>query len=305
MRKRTGFFLLLLALLSTSVLFAQRTILDSLVQEYKLLKEQADYQTDTTEVNLLIQIAKYGIASDSALTNRSIARADSLSLLLNYKAGSAAVRVASMNGSKSYEEALKHSKEAEELAYEAGRMDLVFNAINNQAVVAFRDQDYEMAYNYFQSGIDKSQAPENSTYLSHYQMNIGVIFTLLENHEYAKIYLVKAIRTHRSQPGNDGVFPYAYMEHCIVANLAYTNWKLGKLEDAKLYAKEALFYFQNEKDELWVSFVHSTLAESLMEQDSIDKAQKYYRKNLKLIDYMNGRPDRIGLTYLGLGKVYC
>ena len=79
MRKRTGSFLLLLALLSTSVLFAQRTILDSLVQEYKLLKDQADYQTDTTEVNLLIQIAKYGIASDSALTNRSIARADSLS----------------------------------------------------------------------------------------------------------------------------------------------------------------------------------------------------------------------------------
>ncbi|PQJ15127.1 ATP-binding protein [Aureicoccus marinus] len=309
MRTRTGSFLLLLTLLSTSALFAQRTILDSLVHEYKLLKDRKNYQADTTEVNLLIQIAKYGIASDSTLTKRSIARADSLSHLLNYKAGRAAVliekgRVASMNGSQSYEEALKHSKEAEELAYEAGRMDLVFYAINNQAAVAFRDQDYEMAYNYFQSGIDKSQAPENSTYLSHYQMNIGVIFTLLENHEYANIYLDKAIKTHRSQPGNDGIFPYAYTEHCIIANLAYTNWKLGKLEDAKLYSKEALFYFLNEKDELWVSFVHSTLAESLMEQDSIDKAQKYYRKNLKLIDYMNGRPDRIGLTYLGLGKIF-
>lgn len=290
-------------------LYAQRTLLDSLIQEYEQVRTRSNYRPDTTEVNLLIEIAKYGIVSDSVLTNRSIARADSLSISLNYKAGRASVliqkgRLASMNGSEFYSKAMTLSKKAEDLAYEAGRMDLVFDAINNQAVAAFRDQDYAMAYNSFQSGVNKSQAPNHAGYLSLYQMNIGVIFTLLENHEYAKTYLDQALKTHRTNPGYEGVYQYKYMGNCIIANLGYTHWKLGNFEQAKAYSKEALSYFQNQKDELWISFVHSTLAESLLQQDSITKAQSYYRKNLDLIAFMNGRPDRIGLTYLGLGKTY-
>jgi signal transduction histidine kinase len=306
MNKHLNIFITGLLLLCSGSSLGQRAVLDSLRQELDMYRARQHYTPDTVEVNLLTSIAKYSVESDRSLAISSITRADSLSQVLNYKTGQVKVligkcRVASM-GSNDYEEAIRLSREAEELAIDIGRMDLVFDAINNQAVAAFQDTNYELAYSTFQRGIELSQDPQFSNYLSHYQMNIGVIFTLLENHEYSKNYLEDALETHRKYPGHHGIFEFKRIEACILANLGYANWKLKEFNQAKAYSQEALNYFENEKEEVWISFIHTVLAGSLFEQDSMAASQAYYRKNIPLFEYIEGRPQRIGMTYLGLGK---
>ena len=307
MNKRILICNVALLLITSSPLLGQRVTLDSLRQELDMYRARQHYVPDTTEINLLTAIAKYGVESNRALAIEATDRADSLSKALSFKTGRVKVliqrcRIASM-GSNDYDRAIGLSREAEELAMEIGRMDLVFDAINNQAVAAFQDTNYESAYDSFQRGIEFSKdKPQYSNYLSHYQMNIGVIFTLLENHEYSKEYLEKALNTHRAYPGNHGIFEFKRTEACILANLGYANWKLNKLDEAKSLSKEALDYFDSEQEEVWISFINTVMAGSLFEQDSMAKSQAYYKKNMALFDYIQGRPQRIGMTYLGLGR---
>ena len=309
MHKRLLLCCAVLQLISSAPLLGQRVTLDSLRQELDMYRTRQHYVPDTVEINLLTAIAKYGVESNRALAIKATNRADSLSKVLNFKTGQVKVliqrcRIASM-GSNDYDRAIRLSREAEELAMEIGRMDLVFDAINNQAVAAFQDTNYESAYNSFQRGIELSKnKPQYSNYLSHYQMNIGVIFTLLENHEFSKEYLEKALDTHRAYPGNQGIFEFKRIEACILANLGYANWKLRELDQAKILSKEALDYFESQQDEVWISFINTVMAGSLFEQDSMAKSQAYYKKNMALFDHIKGRPQRIGMTYLGLGRNY-
>lgn len=307
MHKRLLLCCAVLQLISSAPLLGQRVTLDSLRQELDMYRTRQHYVPDTVEINLLTAIAKYGVESNRALAIKATNRADSLSKVLNFKTGQVKVliqrcRIASM-GSNDYDRAIRLSQEAEELAMEIGRMDLVFDAINNQAVAAFQDTNYESAYNSFQRGIELSEnKPQYSNYLSHYQMNIGVIFTLLENHQFSKEYLEKALDTHRAYPGNQGIFEFKRIEACILANLGYANWKLRELDQAKILSKEALDYFESQQDEVWISFINTVMAGSLFEQDSMAKSQAYYKKNMALFDHIKGRPQRIGMTYLGLGR---
>lgn len=306
MTKRLLFCCAGLLLLTTANLMGQRVILDSLRQELDLYRARQHYTPDTVEVNLLTSITKYGVESNRALAISAIERADSLSQALNFKSGQIKVliqrcRIASM-GSTDYDKAILLSRKAEELAMAIGRMDLVFDAINNQAVVAFQDTNYELAYSSFLRGIENSQDPQYSNYRSHYQMNVGVIFTLLENHKYAKKYLEEALETHRNYPENQGIFEFKRIEACILANLGYANWKLKDIEQAKSLSKEALGYFEAQQDEVWISFINTVMAGSFFEQDSMAKSQAYYKKNMALFDHIQGRPERIGMTYLGLGR---
>ena len=290
--------------------FAQRVILDSVIKQYRLHQKKVNGQADSTEVNYLVTIAKYAMASNRDLALQYTNRADSLSKLLDFKAGQAQVMVmrARLNsmgtGNHDYEKAIDYTQRAEELASTIGRMDIVFDAINNQAVAAYRLQDYEQAYNSFQKGIERAQAAENATYLSHYQMNLGVVFTLLENHTIAHKYLKKSLETHRGNPGYDGVYSYERMEAIIVSNLGYTSWKLGELSEAKKLVNESLAYFRATKDESWISFAHMTLAGCLAEQDSLEEALSYYNKNIEIKEFLMGDPQRLGQTYLGLGRTY-
>ena len=288
----------------------QRVILDSIVSEYELHQSKLNYQPDTTEVNYLVNIAKYAMASDRELALRSTNRADSLSAILDFTAGKAQVMVmrARLNsmgsGAHEYDKAIEYTRKAEELAFSIGRMDIVFDAINNQAIAAYRLQDYEQAYDSFQKGIERASAVKNATYLAHYQMNLGVIFTLIENHRIAQKYLIQSLETHRGNPGYDGVYSYERMEASIISNLGYTRWKLGNLVEAKKLARESLAYFTTYKDESWISFAHMILAGCLAEQDSLKESLDYYKKNISIEEYLQGDPKRLGQTYLGLGRNY-
>ena len=307
MHKRLLICFTTLLLISSSPLLGQRVTLDSLRQELDMHRARQHYVPDTIEVNLLTDIAKYAVESNRPLAIKACDHADSLSQALNFKTGRVKVliqrcRIASM-GSTDYDKAFFYSQQAEKLAMDIGRMDLVFDAINNQAVAAFQDTNYESAYSSFQRGIELSKDdPQYSNYLSHYQMNIGVIFTLLENHEYSKYYLEEALETHRKYPGHHGVYEFNRIEACILANLGYANWKLKNIDQAKVLSKEALVYFESQQDEAWVSFINTVMAGSLFEQDSMAKSQAYYKKNMALFDHIQGRPQRIGMTYLGLGR---
>lgn len=307
MHKRFLLCCTVLLLITSAPLFGQRVTLDSLRHELDIYRASQHYIPDTVEVNLLTAIAKYAVESNRALAITATDKADSLSKALNFKTGQVKVliqrsRIASM-GSTDYDKAFFYSRQAEELAMEIGRMDLVFDAINNQAVVAFQDTNYEQAYDAFQRGIKVAENnPQYSNYLSHFQMNIGVIFTLLENHEYSKKYLEAALEAHRAFPGNHGIYEFNRIESCILANLGYANWKLKNIDQAKVLSKEALDYFESQQDEAWVSFINTVMAGSLFEQDSMAKSQAYYRKNMALFDHIQGRPQRIGMTYLGLGR---
>ena len=288
----------------------QRVILDSIIKEYQEYKANPTYRPDTLEVNYLVNIAKYAVTSNRDLALKSTNRADSLSHELQFKAGLASVMVmrARLNSMGStgtnYEKAIRYTEEAEKMAFELGRMDIVFDAINNQAIAAYRLKDYEQAYESFQKGIKRAQSSKNATYLSHYQMNLGVIFTLLENHTVAQKYLSQSLVTHRTNPGYDGIFSYERLEATIISNLGYTYWKLGNYDQAKRLANESLKYFKSFKDESWISFANMILAGCLLEQDSIQKSLGYYKENISLEHFLKGDPRRLGQTYMGLGHTY-
>ncbi|MFV1449960.1 tetratricopeptide repeat-containing sensor histidine kinase [Maribacter sp. HS] len=295
-----NFLLIALICLSYSTSFSQ---IDS-VQFYKLKISELTGGPDFTEDNTayidnLNYLSYYSrlIEQDSMLVYSE--KALELSLKNNYKQGEleALTNLATLflytgDTNKSIEYALQVIESPLLSTYPKTEMKVY----NVQGQASFFKQDYPATYANFLHALSIAEKQNDLFFLFRMNMNLGTIFSKLENYNEALAYYDKALEVTQNlkDPTKDVM---------LLSNLAYLNIKLNNLDEAKIHLDKCLKLFESQTNKTWLAWTQYTLGYYNQAKNNFNTALDYYKKALVLHENFNDVKSKADIIY-GIAGTY-
>ncbi|HAF78835.1 MAG TPA: hypothetical protein DCG42_16110 [Maribacter sp.] len=167
---------------------------------------------------------------------------------------------------------------------------------NVQGQANFFKQDYPATYANFLHALSIAEKQNDLFFLFRMNMNLGTIFSKLENYNEALAYYDKALEVTQNlkDPTKDVM---------LLSNLAYLNIKLNNLDEAKIHLDKCLKLFESQTNKTWLAWTQYTLGYYNQAKNNFDTALDYYKKALVLHENFNDVKSKADIIY-GIAGTY-
>ncbi|MDO6473178.1 tetratricopeptide repeat-containing sensor histidine kinase [Maribacter sp. 1_MG-2023] len=156
--------------------------------------------------------------------------------------------------------------------------------------------DYPSTYTQFLHTLAIAEKNSDQFHLFRMNMNLGTIFSRLEDYEEALKYYAATFKYVKKL--NDPT-----KEAMLLSNMAYLNINLGNLQQAKIELDETFALLEKNKHITWLSWTYSTLGSYYLKLNDFKNALINYQKSFDLHDGINDVKAKANIKY-GLGKSY-
>ncbi len=156
--------------------------------------------------------------------------------------------------------------------------------------------DYPSTYTQFLHTLAIAEKTNDQFHLFRMNMNLGTIFSRLDDNEEALKYYAVAFNyaKHLKDPTKEAM---------LLSNMAFLNIELGNLEQAKIELDETFALFEKNKQMTWLAWTYSTLGLYYLKLNDFNNALVNYQISLDMHDGFNDVKAKAEVKY-GLGKSY-
>ena len=293
---------LLFAFICTSFFsaFAQKDSIDFYHEKISRLTHSLNFSENTPEyIDNLNQLSYYQrlIEQDSMLVNSE--RALALSKKNKYIQGEleALANLATLylytgQTYKSIEFSLETIKNPELSSFPKTEMK-IYNILGQGY---YFKNDYPSTYTQFLHTLAIAEKNSDQFHLFRMNMNLGTIFSRLEDYEEALKYYAIAFKHVKNLKDPT-------KEAMMLSNMAFLNIELGNLNQAKIELDETLALLEKNKQITWLAWTYSTLGLYYLTLNDFDNALVNYQKSLDMHDEFNDVKAKADIKY-GLGRSY-
>lgn len=293
---------LLFAFICTSFFsaFAQKDSIDFYHEKISRLTHSLNFSENTPEyIDNLNQLSYYQrlIEQDSMLVNSE--RALALSKKNKYIQGEleALANLATLylytgQTDKSIEFSLETIKNPELSSFPKTEMK-IYNILGQGY---YFKNDYPSTYTQFLHTLAIAEKNSDQFHLFRMNMNLGTIFSRLEDYEEALKYYAVAFKHVKNLKDPT-------KEAMMLSNMAFLNIELGNLNQAKIELDETLALLEKNKQTTWLAWTYSTLGLYYLTLNDFDNALVNYQKSLDMHDEFNDVKAKADIKY-GLGRSY-
>tara|TARA_R110000744_G_scaffold51673_6_gene111154 strand:+ start:1855 stop:3903 length:2049 start_codon:yes stop_codon:yes gene_type:complete len=293
---------LLFAFICTSFFsaFAQKDSIDFYHEKISRLTHSLNFSENTPEyIDNLNQLSYYQrlIEQDSMLVNSE--RALALSKKNKYIQGEleALANLATLylytgQTDKSIEFSLETIKNPELSSFPKTEMK-IYNILGQGY---YFKNDYPSTYTQFLHTLAIAEKNSDQFHLFRMNMNLGTIFSRLEDNEEALKYYAVAFKHVKNLKDPT-------KEAMMLSNMAFLNIELGNLNQAKIELDETLALLEKNKQTTWLAWTYSTLGLYYLTLNDFDNALVNYQKSLDMHDEFNDVKAKADIKY-GLGRSY-
>lgn len=194
------------------------------------------------------------------------------------------------------DEAIKTAYLSLDVATKENLKDLSIQALNIVAQAYFIKADYPKSYEYFLQAIDIAEELNHSYEIIKMNMNIGTMFTLIEDYEEALLFYEKCLRLYKNY---EDQLLYAQ----IISNIAYTQANIGEYEKAGINTDKSINIFKKIDNKQWLAFSLNTRGTTFLKKNNYPKALLYFKKSKKTHDKLKDKKGRADMFY-GLSESY-
>ena len=162
--------------------------------------------------------------------------------------------------------------------------------------------DYPSTYTQFLHTLAIAEKNSDQFHLFRMNMNLGTIFSRLEDNEEALKYYAVAFKHVKNLKDPT-------KEAMMLSNMAFLNIELGNLNQAKIELDETLALLEKNKQTTWLAWTFSTLGLYYLTLNDFDNALVNYQKSLDMHDEFNDVKAKadikygLGISYLGLNNL--
>ncbi|SIR15744.1 tetratricopeptide repeat-containing sensor histidine kinase [Maribacter ulvicola] len=160
----------------------------------------------------------------------------------------------------------------------------------------FYKNDYPSTYTQFLHALSIAEKNSDQQQLFQMNMNLGTIFSRLQNSDEALKYYLPAFEAVKKL--NDPT-----KEVMMLSNMAFLNIELENLTEAKMNLDAAFKLFETYNNTSWLAWTHSTLGLYYLKLQDYENAVLNYQKALKLHKGFNDVKTNADMTY-GLARAY-
>ena len=293
---------LLFAFICTSFFsaFAQKDSIDFYHEKISRLTHSLNFSENTPEyIDNLNQLSYYQrlIEQDSMLVNSE--RALALSKKNKYIQGEleALANLATLylytgQTDKSIEFSLETINNPELSSFPKTEMK-IYNILGQGY---YFKNDYPSTYTQFLHTLAIAEKNSDQFHLFRMNMNLGTIFSRLEDNEEALKYYAVAFKHVKNLKDPT-------KEAMMLSNMAFLNIELGNLNQAKIELDETLALLEKNKQTTWLAWTFSTLGLYYLTLNDFDNALVNYQKSLDMHDEFNDVKAKADIKY-GLGRSY-
>lgn len=293
---------LLFAFICTSFFsaFAQKDSIDFYHEKISRLTHSPNFSENTPQyIDNLNQLSYYQrlIEQDSMLVNSE--RALALSKKNKYIQGEleALANLATLylytgQTNKSIEFSLETIKNPELSSFPKTEMK-IYNILGQGY---YFKNDYPSTYTQFLHTLAIAEKNSDQFHLFRMNMNLGTIFSRLEDNEEALKYYAVAFKHVKNLKDPT-------KEAMMLSNMAFLNIELGNLNQAKIELDETLALLEKNKQTTWLAWTYSTLGLYYLTLNDFDNALVNYQKSLDMHDEFNDVKAKADIKY-GLGRSY-
>ncbi|WP_339725906.1 tetratricopeptide repeat-containing sensor histidine kinase [Maribacter stanieri] len=293
---------LLFAFICTSFFsaFAQKDSIDFYHEKISRLTHSLNFSENTPEyIDNLNQLSYYQrlIEQDSMLVNSE--RALALSKKNKYIQGEleALANLATLylytgQTDKSIEFSLETINNPELSSFPKTEMK-IYNILGQGY---YFKNDYPSTYTQFLHTLAIAEKNSDQFHLFRMNMNLGTIFSRLEDNEEALKYYAVAFKHVKNLKDPT-------KEAMMLSNMAFLNIELGNLNQAKIELDETLALLDKNKQTTWLAWTFSTLGLYYLTLNDFDNALVNYQKSLDMHDEFNDVKAKADIKY-GLGRSY-
>ncbi|MDF4203218.1 tetratricopeptide repeat-containing sensor histidine kinase [Maribacter sp. SA7] len=156
--------------------------------------------------------------------------------------------------------------------------------------------DYPSTYTHFLHTLAIAEKNSDQFHLFRMNMNLGTIFSRLEDSDEALKYYAVAFKHVKKL--NDPT-----KEIMMLSNMAFLNIELGNLEQAKIELDETLALFEKNNQTTWLAWTYSTFGLYYLALNDFENALVNYQKALNIHEGFNDVKAKADIKY-GLAKSY-
>lgn len=261
------------------------------IEDVRLLKNFSEQ--DTTYIMLLSSLGR-DIMYVKPDTVKIIAQqALDLSKSINFKKGEAA----SLNILATHymftgkpNEAIKTANLSIQITTKENLRDLSIKTLNIVAQAYFMKSDYPKSYGYFLQAITIAEELNHSYEIIKMNMNIGTMFTLIEDYEEALMYYNKCLLLSKN-------YKDELLYSQIISNIAYTQANIGEYEKAKINIDKSIRFFEKLKQKHWLAFSLDTKGILYLKKENYTKALLYFEKAKINHDELEDKKGKADVLY--------
>jgi signal transduction histidine kinase len=233
-----------------------------------------------------------------------------LSLPLEYQKGiSESLMVMGTNDvySGNYEEALKKCNEALVIMEKLSLDDSIVKVMNTKGYAYTRLGQGELGLEFFQKGLRLATTIGDSHMAVYFLSNIGDCYGLMNMHREALYWFFKAYKLAGSVKGEEDVKHELLDSLCMYISETYR--KLGKLDDASLYAEKGITNAESTQDKVYEAHCYYVSGKVFRDKGEMEDALNRMIKSLGLYAEMNYRYNQgevaaeIAEIYKGRGDI--
>ncbi|WP_324027609.1 tetratricopeptide repeat-containing sensor histidine kinase [Maribacter sp. BPC-D8] len=279
---------------------AQKDSIEFYHQKISKLKNSSDFSENSPEyIDNLNQLSYYQrrIEQDSMLINSE--RALELSKKNNYVLGElealsnlATLYLNKGETDKSIDFSLETIKNPDLKKYPKTEMK-IYNVLGQGY---YFKNDYPSTYTQFLHTLTIAEKTNDQFHLFRMNMNLGTIFSRLDNNDEALKYYAVAYKHVKKL--NDPT-----KEVMMLSNMAFLNIELGNLDQAKIELDETLALFEKYKHTTWLAWTYSTLGYYYLALNDYENALVNYQKAFDMHNDFNDVKAKADIKY-GLAKSY-
>ncbi len=294
MRKTTT---LLLMLIFTSHIFAEISLIDSLIND-------VENSTGSKKVDSINLLSKTYWQIDPEMSLEYGEQALLLSQQLGYIKGEA--KAINNIGVGYYylgdfEQAIRYLKESLEIRLEIDDKIEIITALNNLGIVYEDHSKYEIALDYYLRSLKIEEQIGNKNGIAGSLNNIGLVYENLSNYNKSLEYFRKSLKVYEEIENNYGIATN-------LSNIGKIFGVLTNYEKAIEYLLKSLKIYEEIEDTKGIAISLGNIGIIYDDIGNTNMALEYYKKSLKIEQELGnilgiaGKLNNIGIIYDDLGE---
>ncbi|MFX0557117.1 tetratricopeptide repeat-containing sensor histidine kinase [Maribacter sp. CXY002] len=165
----------------------------------------------------------------------------------------------------------------------------LLEAYNQLGQAYFSKSEYPDSFKALKKALDIAEKLGDKEKQSRQNLNLGVMFSLLNNHKQAEIYFDNGLKIFNTYK-NDKI------EGQLASNFAYCLIKKDEWELALPKLEFSIEVFKKLKIPEWLAFSYNNMGDAYLAQEKFEIADLYFNKSLKIhneIEDLKGRADAL------------
>ena len=296
---------MLMFLFFTCPIRGQKVSPDDIKAQLKDLRSNPEFDSkDTINISLINDLC-FSIQFKNLDTVLILGKeALKLSKLANYKRGEAASLGTISNFfaySGELETAIQYADSVFQISIPNDFYEQSTDACNTLGVSYFQLADYPNSYKYFLQGSEYAKKINDKSYIVDLYMNIGTMYSLLQDYEEALIYYDKSLLLANEHD-------IELTKWKIKSNIAYLQSNIGLYDNALKNINESIDYFKGSHLKQWLAFSYTTKGDIYLKKEEYENSHIYFHKAKavhKILQDGKGEADVVyGLaaSYVGLNE---